>query len=576
MKTRRCGRLVAASCGVMLVVAGCSFTGGNDTGQRTASTVTVAGVQIPTLDPQIVGDGMWLDVQGIYEGLVVQNATGDDVLPGLAEKWDVSADGLSYTFHLRSGLTWSDGSTLNAQDFGFAYKRLLAAKSSSAGVTLGANSYVTSMNIKGADAYLAGTNTDWNSVGVKIPDDSTVTMQLAAPNPGFLMGMTHPSMLPLPQKLITDKGADWEKPGNIISDGPFKVSAITPNTSMTLVKNDKYWDAANVKLQQINYKQGDATAVPSSVPFTTGEVDLMPLAGPLLTEFTGKADLKDTIKTAKPSSTGYLALMHSKNPLLQDARIREALSLGMGRDSVAKATPGTTAGITLVPSSLPDWSKTDGVPEDVAKAKQLLSDAGFPGGKGLPTINLLAGGDSPTLQTIVSNWKNNLGVLAKVDVVEAGVYVKKRAALSDSNYVGFYFGTFAAELTWSKWVASLWSPQFTKPFSLSAENYAKYLDLQQNKDLTPAQLTSQINALLDSTASPAVKNFEALTRKALATTDVAAQPAAFSAASLAREKLFIFIPVYHNSYRWAVNSRVSGFNPRGTGDGYYFKSLSVR
>lgn len=562
-------------------VTGCGFQGSSQpnatgSGGGKAKVLSILGPALPTLDPHVVSDGKWFVNRGLLEGLIIQNNEGTDVAPGIAEKWDVSPDGLTYTFHLRDS-KWSDGTPVTAQDFNYTYKRLLSPSSAGAGVTLGANTYITSMGIKNALKFQSGALTDWEQVGVKTPDAKTVVIELETPNQGFLISMTDGSMLPLQQKLLEAKGNEWEKVENLVVNGPFKLTAMQPNVSATIVKNESYWDAANVHLDQINYKMAQGTDE-SLVPFTNGEVDIMGIGSAAnVLRFQKEPDLQGQLKSAKPGAIYYLALMHSVNPVMSDIRIREALSLAMDRATVAKSVPLVVPTTSLVPQSVKGWDESVGIPENIEKAKQLLADAGYPEGKGLPPITILNGGAAnPMVQTIMANWTKNLGVQVKNDVTEAGVYATKRFGLNPADYFGFYFGSFASELTWSKWVASLWSPTFTKPFSLSAEDYKAYQALQADKSLKPAELTQKLAEIANNKCSEEVKVFSDLTDKATKTGDPEAATTAFKAAALAREKCFIFLPIGMGSYNFAVNKRVTGFYPRPTGDQYYYKTLGVQ
>lgn len=585
MTTRRQVLQWGGMAGGLSLVAGtvgCGFqntnNGGGDGGGNGGSggTLTIQGPQLPTLDPQVISNGMWMVNRGLLEGMVMQNNEGTDVVPGAAESWEVSEDGLTYTFTLREE-TWSDGSPVTVDDFMFAYERLLEPKSAGAGVTLGANSYVPSTGIKNALEFQQGIVSSFDEVGIKALDDKTIEFTLDTPNIGFLMGMSHASMCPLPKKVVEEKGAEWEKPENLITNGPFTVKALQTNVSMTLVKNDKYWDADNVALDGVDYRMSDGAEV-TLVPFENGEVDIMPVGDPAsLLRFEKDPKLKENLKSAKPGSIYYLALMHSESELLRDIRIREALSLAMGRETAAASVPMVTPTTSLVPQSVPGWDESVGIPEDIEKAKQLLSDAGYPEGKGLPTITILNGGNpSPIIATIMANWKKNLGIKVANDAVESGVYVKKRMAMNPADYAGFYFGSFASELNWPKWVGSLWSPTFTKPFSLSAKDYKEYLKVQQSTDLKPAEMTAQLEKIANEKASPEVKKFAELTDKAMHTVDPDEAIEAFKAAAKAREECFIFLPIGMGSYHFAVNDRVTGFHPRPTGDQYYYKTLGIK
>lgn len=581
MSTRRQVLQWGGLAGGVSLVAGCGFSGNNPNGNDDGgggggnTSLTIEGPVLPTLDPQVISNGMWMVNRGLIEGMLMQTDDGTDVQPAAAETWDVSDDGRIYTFHLREA-NWSDGSPVTADDFMFAYERLLEPKSAGAGVTLGANSYVSSLGISNALQFQQGIVDDWAEVGVKSPDEKTIEITLDTPNQGFLMGMTHASMCPLPKKVLEEHEAEWELPENIITNGPFTVEATQTNVSMTLTKNPEYWDAGNVSLERINYRMNDGTATPTLVPFESGEVDVMSVGDPaMLLRFENEPALQGKLHSAKPGSIYYLALLHSKNEVLDDIRIREALSLAMGRDTAASSVPLVEPTTSLVPQSVDGWDESVTNPEDIDRAKQLLAEAGFPDGEGLPTVTILNGGNpSPIITTIMSNWETNLGIKVANDAVESGVYVQKRSALNDADYIGFYFGSFAAELNWSKWVGSLWSPTFTKPFSLSAEDYQEYLDLQQS-DLGPAEMTKQLNAIADERCSDEVKLFTELTEQASKTVDPDEATEAFKVAAKAREDCFIFLPIAQGGYHFAVNDRVTGFFPRPTGDQYYYKTLGV-
>ena len=183
---------------VMLVATGCGTTNesqtpgtANPSAGGTTSPSSQAGPQVlrinwptfPVLDPHILTSGMWLWAMGIGEGLVSQTPDGTNVVPAAADTWQEAADGLTWTFHIRDGLTWSDGTPLTAEDFVASYQRLLDPARGEAGVSLGSNPYRTGLGIAGAADFLNGVSTDWSTVGIRATSPSELVFKLDAPNP---------------------------------------------------------------------------------------------------------------------------------------------------------------------------------------------------------------------------------------------------------------------------------------------------------------------------------------------------------------------------------------------------------
>ena len=153
--------------------------------------------------------------------------------------------------------------------------------------------------------------------------------------------------------------------------------------------------------------------------------------------------------------------------------------------TIAGVNPATRPGAQLVPDSLAGWSTDDNIPADVEQAKQILADAGYPERRGLP------GAEDPVrrhatnvqLEALADTWQKNLGIKVALDMQEAGVYVERRWAVQEEDYIGFYFGTFGSTPTWSTWAANLWGPQFIQEFSLVSADWAEYQAIQANQDL---------------------------------------------------------------------------------------------
>ncbi|MFD3405298.1 peptide ABC transporter substrate-binding protein [Kribbella sp. NPDC058693] len=575
----RLSGLTLAALGGSWSLTGCGLFGDdNEKAANGQSTLKIDYVPVEVLDPQVITNGMWILSRGISEGLVTQTEKGDDVQPAVASEWKVSDDNLTYTFTLRDNAQWSDGKPVVAQDFERTYKRLFTpAGGSAGGTTLGANSYQTATGIKGAQDFLSGVLTDWSKVGVKANGDHELVLTLSNPNPDFLLALTHPAMLPLPMDLVEGKPKDWQNPPNYVSNGAYTVSEWVANSRLILVPNEKYWDRDKVKLGriQVNLVEPSAAAT-ATVPYENGETDLVQLSGPDVLRFQKNADLSKQLQQTENYSILYLAKLRSQHKAMEDVRVRKALSLALDRKTLAGVQPGQEPGVSLVTSRTAGWDESIGIKDDVAEAKRLLAEAGYPNGQGLPPVRLLVGVPDTTLaDAIVDSWTKQLGIKASVDHVEAGVYTERRWQVQKGNYIGFYYGTFAGLPTWPTMVGSLWSPKNVQEISLPSDQWQKYQALQDNKNLKPADKTAQLNAVLAEHASAPAREIGALVDKANVETDDAKRMALYKQAAKLREEQYLYLPVLWLSLFHAVKPKVHGLQLRAYPDYFYLKPLSV-
>ncbi|MFX4273505.1 peptide ABC transporter substrate-binding protein [Propionibacteriaceae bacterium Y1685] len=589
-RVRRGLRWPVAAVATLALLSGCSLFGNGGTGSDPQdpsggdqTTITIQTGNTPHIDPQVIVNGMWLDSQGLLEGLVIQNKEGTDVRPGAADKWEVSEDGLTYTFHLREGGKWSNGEPVTSADALFSYERLMDSKRGSGGVTMGATSFQATLGIKNAAAFNSGEITDFSQVGIKAPDEKTIEFTLEKANPGFLMGMTHPSMLLLNEKAVSDESKDWQQPANFVGSGPYKMTAWQPNASMVWEKNPEYWDAESVGIDKINIQLIEGGAVTTTVDFENGKVDIqgLPTAADLA-RFEKDPNLKDSIVTKENVTTMYLARLQSKNKALQDPKVLKALSLALGREEVA-ATSRTNAGGTLVSPNTPGWNESVQATPDlmdreasVAEAKKLLEEAGHPNGEGLPTITLLAGVDTPNLDVIADTWQKNLGVKVKKDIVESGVYVERRYQLHDEDYAGFWYGTFSALTTWPSQTEALWGKTMFGQIALDDVSYAEYDKISKDKSMDAGKKNAAMNKILEEKGPEKFQEYLTNVDKAREATEPADQEAAYQAAAKAREEAFVLVPVAWQPVTLVKQDRIQGLQLRASADRYYFKDLTVQ
>lgn len=546
--------------------------------QAAGGVLNIRYTNFPIVDPQVVTNGMWFCAAALLEGLVVADEAGTAAIPATAETWEVSADSTTYTFTIREGAAWSNGDPVTAQDFAWTYQRLLNPESAQAGVTLGANSYQPTLGIVGAEEYRAGALTDWNQVGIKALDDRQLEITLNTPNIDFLMLMTHPSMVAMHQATVEQLPQDWQTPENWVGNGPFAPTEWVVNSSMTLAPNEQYWDRGNVLLSQVSIaliEPGAGTEGAGAAAYESDEADIVGLDAASIVQFQADPELSAELQTVEGDSVTYLAVLRSKNPLMEDVRIRQALALGIDRETIAKANPATTPGPSLIPMSLPEWDDTATVPFDLEQAKALLAEAGYPDGEGMPEIKILAGLSNPVMEALADTWQENLGIEVGLDIVEVGVYVERRWAVQEDDYVGFYYGSFGSPPLWTAWAANLWGPQFTLEFSLPAEVWAEYQQIVNDENLAPADKTARLEEIRQASGSEKAQEYAQTIQQARTEPDPEAALALYKQGAQLRQETFLFTPVVYNVSYYAVKPYVQGLHLLPGGFEYYLKGISV-
>lgn len=585
---RQAGRRVrglALILAMALALAGCNLFGGEDGGEDAGrdddgeqvargGSIAIEFINFPTLDPQVVTNGMWLAAMGLLEPLVVQNEDGTDVIPGTADTWEVSEDGTVYTLHIRDDAAWSNGDPVTAEDFVWTYQRLLDPQAQEAGVTYGVNSYQTTLGITGAAGYLAGTLEDWSQVGIEAVGEDELRFTLDQPNPVFLFGLTHPSMLPLHPGTVQEEPDDWQTPENWVGNGPFVPSAWAVNSSMTLRPNPEYWDEANVYLDEITVQLVEASGA-SAVAYENGEIDVMAIGAADVTRFANSSELEEHVHRVPGTTVAYLAVLRSENPALQDVRVREALALGLDRETIARVEPAAEAGPSLVPSTVPDWDESVAVTFDPARAKQLLTEAGYPDGEGFPTINILSGSSVPLLDAIVDQWQEDLGIQVQSDVVEVGEYVDTRDDVWPADHTGFYIGYFGMQPNWTYVTTTVWGPPVIQQFSLPPGSWLEYQQILTDEAIPPAEQTAQLGAVLERDGSATAKEFADLVQQASTAVEESDRTALYREAAAVRQSTYLFVPVAWLDSIYAVRPTVTGVNLRPTLDFFYLKGVGL-
>ena len=442
MKKKVLSLLLAVCMVVGLTACGSSDNAGTETNQAADAATTVStgdkelAVQIgpdpetidPALNSAVDGGNMLLHS---HECLLIVDESGN-LQPGQAESYEVSEDGLTWTFHLREGLKWSDGSDLTANDFVYSWKRvcdpLVAAPY--AETVLGM--------VKGYEEAIGG-NTD--ALAVTATDDLTLVVELDAPCSYFGSLAAFATLSPVQQATVEANGDAWATaPETYIGNGAFYMTEWVPGSHITFSKNPYYWNADAIKLDRLKFVlMEDSNAAYSA--YQTGEV-LMIKDVP--TEEIPSLEGNSDFYVDPIIGTYYLSLNTEREPF-NNADVRKALSLAIDREYVA----GTLMQGTYSAASNfmgPGWIDTDGKEfmananggqpyidvtnhdANVEEAKQILADAGYPNGEGFPTISYTtndSGYHKVVAEYLQQAWAE-LGIDLQVNVVEWSSFTPMR------------------------------------------------------------------------------------------------------------------------------------------------------
>lgn len=382
----------------------------------------------PALNSAVDGGNMILHA---FEGLLTLDENGQ-LKAGQAETWETSDDGLTWTFHLRDGLKWSDGTDLTANDFVYSWQRVCDPEVAApyAETVLGM--------VKGYDEAVAG---DITKLDVQAPDDKTVVVNLDHPCTYFGELAAFATLSPVQQATVEANGDAWATAADTyISNGPFMMTEWVPGSHITFSKNPNYWDADSIKLDKLEFELiEDSNAAYSA--YQNGEVDMIK---DVPTEEIPSLQGTDEFHVDPIIGTYYVSLNLQKD-YFQDARVRKALSLAIDRKYVAETLmQGTyTAAGSLVG---PGWLDTDGssfeenanggsayidtdnFDANLEEAKKLMEEAGYPNGEGFPQIEYTtndAGYHKVVAEYLQQAWAE-LGIDLKVNIVEWASFTPMR------------------------------------------------------------------------------------------------------------------------------------------------------
>lgn len=398
------------------------------------------GNEPDTLDPQkyeLTSENNIL--RDLFEGL----ASTDDqmrIVPGQAESWDVSDDGLTWTFHLRAGLMWSDGEPVTADDFVAGMRRAVDPATA-------AKLPDIAYKIENARAILDGKMAP-DRLGVSAPDARTVVVHVVAPSPLIDDIMAATLLVPVPRHAIAKFGDDWVKPGNMVSNGPYMLEKWEPSSEVRIVRNPRYREADKVAIERVSFFPSDDLEM-ALKRFRAHEIDFIGTI-PALKIPWAKQELPEQLTLTTVNQVRYIEINHALAKL-QDVRVRKALALAIDREVFTeRLMPG--AGIPaygFVPRAIEGYTGASfdfagkSRADRLAEARALLAEAGY-GPSNAFVVDLRLTGESwvkPIASAIVSMWAE-AGIKATLNVSEAKVHY---AAIDQGDFELAISGWFGSD-----------------------------------------------------------------------------------------------------------------------------------
>ncbi|MDY6982323.1 MAG: peptide ABC transporter substrate-binding protein [Pseudomonadota bacterium] len=418
-------------CG-MLLLAGCGGGGGQETQVEEGIRLGVFHMgnasEPQGLDPHIVsGVPEHYIISAIFEGLTTKNPSTLEIEPGVAESWDISDDGRTYTFHLRNDAKWSNGDPVTAEDFRWSWQRALTPE-------LGSVYNYMFFPIVNAEAFATGATDDFSQVGVEVLDDYTLRVQLREPTPYFLQVLDHYSTFPVHRATIeafgspTDRLSQWARAGSLVSNGPFKLTEWRVNSHVRVEKADTYWGADKVRLNAIVYYPTENQTTEERM-FRDGQLHHT-YEVPIEKVAAYRRDEPNSIVVA-PYLGSYYYMVNTKRPPFDDVRVRKALALSIDRELLVETVLQGffEPAYALVPPGTLGYEPPSTFEYDPEQARQLLAEAGYPDGQGFPAFDILYNTNEQHQKVAVAiqqMWRQQLGIAVNLTNQEWQVYLNSQ------------------------------------------------------------------------------------------------------------------------------------------------------
>jgi ABC-type transport system substrate-binding protein len=436
--------------------------------QGKANTFVYPIVTNPTtLDPQIVQDGDTIDlIQNVYEGLV---AWGEDNTPkpALAESWDIKDGGTTYVFHIRPGCKFHNGEEVTADSFKYAIERACNPKLASPT----AEDYLS--DIVGASDRIDAEHTGAKEVtGVKAVDKLTLEIKIDKPRPYFLDKLTYPITYAVPRD-VAPFDHEMRDLKEMVGAGPYKLTDYQKD-QITVMEAFADYHGGKPKIDKIERPViTDATTRLNK--FKSGEIDLVPLERRDVNALQADAQWKDQLHFYPRPAFWYIGLNQKEYPPFANRNVRRAVAMAINKHHIVKDLLGgiNEEANSIVPPGVEGWPRQAAViPYNPDEAKKLLASAGYPGGKGLPPLDIYYRVDRPDIELVASEvaleLQQTLGMKVSQQALEWRNYLDK----NNHNLLPFFH---------MRWAADYLDPQDFLSLLLASygpENHVNYKNAQ--------------------------------------------------------------------------------------------------
>jgi oligopeptide transport system substrate-binding protein len=376
-----------------------------------------------TLDPTRNSDfSSSIVIEQLFGGLVEERPDGG-LVPGIAASWEVSEGGQRYTFHLRPDARWSDGEPITADDFLYAWKR-----------SLNPNSYTSTSyllhDIRGAKAYHQGELADGAALGVWVADYRTLVIELENPASYFLSVLATPRAFAVPRKVVERHGDRWAEPEHIVTSGPFRLESWEKGSSITLERNPSYVGgrAGNASRVEIQLHTDETPGLLEQ--YEDGKLDVLVISEMPNEQYEPGRQRNASDYATIPALASMFVYFDLRQPPFNDRRVRQAFARATDRETLAdivlrgRFSPATGS---IVPPGIPGHFPDMLLPHDPEGARQLLAEAGFPGGEGFPHVRLRTAAQfmmGTMAETLSVNWREGLGIDISMEVLPWHEYLE--------------------------------------------------------------------------------------------------------------------------------------------------------
>jgi oligopeptide transport system substrate-binding protein len=418
-----------------------------------------------TMDPGVSFGDYELDIFfNIFDGLVGVDQRTGEIVPRVAESYESNADATEFTFHIRQGATWSDGTPLNANDFVWSWKRVLDPET--------ASEYMPALYpIKNAEKIGNG-ELPLDDLGVSAVDDYTLKVALEASTAYFPLLASTWTYFPVPRHVVEDKGVDWVSADNIVTNGPFIMTEWTHDQQIVLEQNPAYYGEKPTLTKAIYQLFADVEAQ-SYVAFENTELDYCAPEGPDLDRVLADPVLSASLIQFQRSNT-YFVVCDTTNAPTDRVEFRQALSKSMDRKTLAETvlTNQYEPAYTMLPTNIPGNNPEAAIVESVAEAQQLLATAGIDPAS--VTLELTFISDqfyTTVVQFLQAAWQENLGITINLAPIEDSAYIDWRASRETQPF-NIYTGSWGSDFA----DASNW---FNQNFTKASDHYRNHWDFPE-------------------------------------------------------------------------------------------------